>query len=558
MKKIILLSVFSLPLLALGATGEHVRISNLEQKKLLNKIRRIYTKKNDPEILNERPRKYSSQDDSLIDPNSMLKFKKNSKLLTVFEQLAQQKMSPNFLKAQCHWLAKVSPDLKCESSGGAISREGIRNHDRVEDLAATWLDRVENGIDKLPASGESSLALWSDDYWRLSWGATSYRYGEGKYFYNYREAVASYTQPDYWLKEFQKLNLNELNQQIQTWSPAEKYDLVTNNKEFGLTQEQKSEGLQFVDESGDVEGWMGICHGWAAAAMMAPKAIKGFEMWGAEGTSVKWFPHDVRALTSLAWANGYYPSNFVGARCDNKTPQTYRNGRMKDSDCFDNNPATFHLALANLIGIGKASFVMDAAFDYQVWNQPIQAYKFTYFNPLKPTEQSSNWAEVAIPYDAVFKARDRFQDPLTRGERNSYSGAYDDGSISKIVGVIASVMYLGEVNPLHGDAVRNESFIRVSYTYDLELSESVEGYKLIGGEWHTNAHPDFLWVPQKGSVAYSTMDGEVPIFKGDEPPSNDLIDRAQSGSRQGYPLCSVISKLLQSSSVESKYQCPGF
>lgn len=543
---------------AMAAEFGYLESSDTERREILKRIERVYSGKTDPDVLNERPLKYSGTDNSLVDPNVSLKFKKSHKSFTVFEELAQQKLTPKFSDEQCRWLKRLVPNFKCGGRAESKSRESIRGHDSVEDLAVTWMDRVEDNIEKLPASGESSMELWSDDYWKLAWGATSYRYGEDKYFHTYSEAVASYVQPDFWLKSLQQSNVSELSRQIENWSPSEKYDLITNNTEFGLTREQKEEGRSFEDEDGDVEGWMGICHGWAAAAIMAPKAIKSFEVWGPEGTRVKWFPHDVRAMTSLAWANGGYESNFIGARCDSKTPRTYSNGRMKDSDCFDDNPATFHLALANLIGVAKGSFVMDAAFDYQVWNQPIKAFQFTYFNPLKPHQQSVNWADVAIPYDEAFKARDKFQTPLTRGEKSPYSGSYDDRAISKIVGVIASVVYLGEVIPVHGDSVRNESFVRVSYTYDLELAQSGDGYKLIGGEWHTNAHPDFLWVPQRNSVAHSSFDMEAPVFNGDDQPSTGLTQMSRSASRQGYPLCSVISRLLKLSATEGEYRCQGF
>ena len=557
MREIIFCLVLAFALSASAAEVGYLEISDTERREILKKIERVYSGKKDPNILNERPLKYSGTDNSLVDPNSWLRFKNPKKSLTVFEQLAQQKSTSKFLEEQCHWLKRLVPNFKCGVKESK-SREFIRDHDKVEDLANTWVDKVEDNIEKLPASGESSVELWSDDYWKLAWGGTSYRYGEDRYFYTYAEAVASYVQPEFWLKSVQQFNSSELSREIEKWSPAEKYDLITNNTDFALTQEQKSEGQSFEDERGDVEGWMGICHGWAAAAIMAPKAIKSFQVWGPNETQVKWFPHDVRAMTSLAWANGGYRSNFIGARCDSKTPRTYSNGRMKDSECFDDNPATFHLALANLIGIAKASFVMDAAFDYQVWNQPVKAYQFIYFNPLKPLQQSVNWTDVAIPYDETFKARDKFQMPLTRGERISYTGNYNDSAISKVVGVIASVVYLGEVVPVHGDSVRNESFVRVSYTYDLELSQSGDGYKLTGGEWHTNAHPDFLWVPQRNSVAYSSLDVDAPAFTGNEKPSTVLTRASQSASRQGYPLCSVVSRLLKLSSVEGEYRCQGF
>ena len=518
-------------------------------------IKKIYSAEFSPELMNQRPNKYIGDSTVSADPNPNLKQNVVLADNRSLWDLAQGKMESKFQEAQCRWLNKHTGNKGCKLVGEKASWETIDHANRPEALMKGWLSQVEKSLDKIPTQGQTSIDLWSDDYWRLEWGGISYRYYYKDYFDNYRDAISSYFQPSNWEKLLASLPAARLSQEIETWAPSEKYDLSVNDLKFNLTNEQKREGEAFVDESGNVESWMGLCHGWAAAAIMAPKPTRSVEFWGPEGTRLKFFPHDIRALTSLAWANGDFVTSFVGERCNNKTPEFFENGRIKDSDCFDNNPGSFHLALGNMIGIAKASFVMDAAFDYQVWNQPIQAYALRYFSPLEPNQQSSHWAEVAVPYDSKFKSIDPFQKPLTRGVKNWRTGVYDDSEISKIVGVIVTVVYLGEVAPLHGERASSENLIRVTYTYDLELTQRETGFEVTGGEWHSNAHPDFLWVPSKGAVAHSSLDQYGVGFTGRENPPDRITRGGQMASQGGYPLCPVISKLLKESSAQ-EYSCP--
>lgn len=532
-------------------------LSEGEKGAVIENLKSIYSSSHDPERFNRRPPKYFVSDSRPAEPNEVLRTKEAVDKKSTLQQLAQTRLDPQFQQAQCQWLNQHTLNKGCKSQWELPSWEFMDHNNQIEQLTSGWLTTVEKNIDKLPFKGESAIDLWSDDYWRLEWGGISYRYSSRDYFDGYKEAITSYLQPDQWLKLLLDPSLPQRNNQIDAWAPSEKYDLSVNDLGFTLTREQKEEGALFADEEGNVESWMGLCHGWAAAAIMAPKPVKSVQAWGPEGSKIRFFPHDIRALTSLAWANGDYSSSFVGTRCNRKTPELSENGRVKDSECFDNNPASFHLALGNMIGLEKASFVMDAAFDYQVWNQPIKGYEFTFFNPLAPEQQSKNGLDVAVSYDAKFKSIDPFQKPLTRGKRNNSSSHYDDTGISKVVGVIVSVVYLAEVVPVHGESARGESLIRVTYTYDLELSQTESGFEIVGGEWHSNAHPDFLWVPTKGSMAHHLVDLYSLNFTGGDIPSASLTKQGQLASRLGYPLCSVISHLVQQSSGR-EYHCPSY
>ncbi|NBX76814.1 MAG: hypothetical protein EBQ92_09685 [Proteobacteria bacterium] len=465
---------------------------------------------------------------------------------------AQLKATQKYREWYCRAvLKKISPHFPC---GEKRFWGDFQRDDRVSDLTESWVKDVTYSPDEIPVKGESDRPLWSDDYWAMQQGLTSYRYSEGTWFEDYRAAIASYSQPQAWLK-IGNLSPEKIKAEIVRWSPSEKYDLSIQDITFSLTNEQKKEGEWYQNEEGEVEGWMGLCHGWAPASIMVPRPEKPVEWPGPQGTSVLWYPNDIKAMLTLAWANGEWESNFVGRRCEQKKVKTFPNGRINSQDCFDNNPATFHLALGNMIGKEKASFVMDKAYDYQVWNQPIVGYQFEYFNPLKPETKSKTWSEVAVDYDEKFKKQDRFQTPLTRGKFREGSERLrnlrlesQDAHIEKVVGVIATVVYLVETTPPDfGPRPGRDNYGRDVLLYDLEIAKIGDQWMITGGEWHQNNHPDFLFVPRKDSAARAYWD----IFE--EDPS---VVGPQASRKSGYPLCKILKSLVEGSASKSvTYNC---
>lgn len=433
--------------------------------------------------------------------------------------------------------------------------ESIATYDRVDRLTQTWIPANKLSWDpaQMPIEGKTKLPLWSGDYWSLRNGATSYRYATGQWFPSYDAAVASYRQPADW-KSALNLPLADLTQLVHQWSPAEKWDLTVGDTDFTLTQQQKAAGARYRDETGDVAGWMGLCHGWAAASIAVPRPERPVDFVGASGVKISWLPDEVRSMVTLAWANAEIPTNYVGGRCDEKNAATYPNGRLRQPECFDTNPSTFYLALGNLLGRQGSSFIMDISFDYQVWNQPVVAYRFQYFDPTEPNRTSDDWRKVAVDYDSRFKARDRFQHPLTRGQRDA-AGRYDDRGIDKVVGVAATVAYLAETRPSGSAQPTPDDLRRLTFTFDLELSRRGSGYAATGGEWHENAHPDFLWVPRAGITALTAFDRPDVKFTGREIPSPDVTQIASRGSQRGYPICRVLKPLIDSSSGTRTYHC---
>lgn len=350
-------------------------------------------------------------------------------------------------------------------------------------------------------SGSLDAQPWSGSYWPLYQGGLGARYASEGFNTHSETWQSSY---DYVktagdlasvLKRGNRSELDEL-------SPAEKYDLligaptVGNASSFGfLTPLMWADGEAYRNGNGKVETWMGYCHGWAPAAFEDPRPAKVIEVPSAtKNLNVQFYPADLKGLSTLMWAKGDFSSTFVGGRCDEKKPNVDPNsGRLLNPDCFDVDPGLWHLIVINQLGQLKRGLVIDATYDYQVWNQPLFNYETTYFNP--QTGQSAD--DLAA---ATVSVRDFSKDKFKKF-RHREGASY--------VGVQMTIQYVSETSPTHAvaDSPDDDVLQTVSYLYDLELNAAGD---IIGGEWYKNAHPDFLWAPQPGERPKSAADGELP------------------------------------------------
>ena len=377
---------------------------------------------------------------------------------------------------------------------------------------------------------------WSDDYWAIANGILSHRYGHVEKTEEMEWDVAFET---FW----QTPPANFVEQVgIDQLSPAEKYDLLVGDKNFTLTNAMWAEGKNYFDRNGSVETWMGICHGWAAAAYMLDRPAKAITVKSADGSqNITFYPSDVKALASLLWAKNQYPSKFVGGRCNTKDPARDENGRVTDQECFDNNPGTWHLSVVNQIAKAKRSFIMDATFDYEVWNQPVVSYQYRYFN-LVTGEPSFEWSKSAI-------TKEHYKNSTNRKDIFS---SYRAADTVKLVGVEMIVTYVVETDPVQSltDTPAEDGLTSVTYRYDLELNAKDE---IIGGEWYTNAHPDFLWTPTKKAKALGQVDqylksANAPKWNTSQALPAIYQQVAPYASRRGTPLSAIVSGLVKKAS----------
>lgn len=373
----------------------------------------------------------------------------------------------------------------------APSRAPIASNDRPENLVdslnLTTLEAIENAGLKQAYLPESP---WSDDYWATYKGILGARYADPSFPAN----------PD-WKKNYDYIRANPTANilasgsaaRINRMSPSEKYDALIGDSSETLTRAMWAEGKRYYDTHGDVESWMGICHGWAPAAYMLARPTKAITLKTPRNIPITFYPSDIKALASLLWANAPSSTKFIGGRCNDKEPQTDpTTGRTLSSQCFDTNPGTWHLAMVNQIGANKRGLVLDATFDYQVWNQPAYGYSYTYFNPQTDNAvRTIAEAKVAI----ANYTNDKFK-------------KYRSPQAVAVVGIEMSVSYVVETRPSQRDTDNPsyDAIRKVAYLYDLELDANG---KIIGGEWYQNPHPDFLWTPPKGARAQTRYEAQA-------------------------------------------------
>lgn len=388
----------------------------------------------------------------------------------------------------------------CTTRGGARicmgdvlpGRSGMDNGDYAENL----VDNSARMLRSLKAMEGAKLRKaklaenpWSDNYWPIYQGVLGARYADASFARSekWERNQASVTGKN----SLQAIYDSQDSSSIDNLSPSEKYDLLVGDAHGTMTQAMWAEGQYFFNEYGSVENWMGICHGWAPASYLVPRPSKTVELTAADGTTrLKFYPADIKALASLLWAKAQPDSRIIGWRCDDKSPRTDGNGRVISQVCFDNNPGTWHLAVVNQVGVSKRSLIIDATYDYEVWNQPVAGYEYTYFNPqtMKPAD---NLSDASVPLKAF--TADKFKSFRSR-------------EASAVVGVAMDLVYVSETQPSHEptDSNSKDELITVRYLYDLELDSKGE---IIGGEWYENTHPDFVWTPEPNARAITAGDG---------------------------------------------------
>lgn len=431
----------------------------------------------------------------------------------------------------------VSPAFG-ESFG--LTRELVRKKimSRVEDPDAIGPqpgDKARDLVDKyaqwnlleIEAKGLRSAALavspWTDSYWPTYAGGLANRYGDPKY----RPASLWRDNEKYLRSALGKGEVSEL-------SPAEKYDLLLGDETFTLTKGMLAGAASSAGADGIVEGWFGLCHGWAAASFMLPRPIHAVRASAPNGREITFTPSDIKALGTLLWANAPSRARFVGGRCNKEIPGRGDDGRETDPECFDNNPSTWHLAVVNQIGVANRSFVFDVEEGREVWNQPIYSYAYSYSNPITG-EASESLAKARV------QLSDYKKDPF-RKTRAPQAIA--------LVRVHMTATYISEADPSLAptDGPENDVKVPIQLEYDLELDHLDN---VVGGEWISANHPDFLWVPVMGGRALSVGDDWL-LRTGDQgqwAPGKMLPDSwkqaAKAAAQRQQPLARVVEALFE-------------
>ena len=459
--------------------------------------------------------------------------------------------SPESIRSGDYVLEKSKYDQKL----GFEPRQGRAAWSEVDQAEALVGPLKYKKLAHMESNGLTAARLnrvpWSSSYWPTYAGGLAIRYADpdSKVSKDWKKNIER-------LKDTFPKSLSELKaEQIDVLSPAEKYDLLVGDSNFTLTRQEFSSAESAAEASGKVETWEGKCHGWAPAAYMEQRpqhsvSVRAYDPEKAnhEGVAVKFYPDDIKALATLLWANASTQTRFVGSRCNVKSPKVDENGRILEEDCFDTNPGTWHLLAVNQIGVNKKGFVLDATYDYEVWNQPAFGYEYTYFNPKEAVkkwdlEEGEKFAKVDSWKDAQVSLKDFSEDKFKK-----YRG---DKAVS-VVGVDMKFTYVVETEVSHKEWETETSSVltAVHYYYDLELD--AEG-NIVGGEWYQLAHPDFMWAPvtMASSIGDEVLSREQDSFRWKNRELAPISDRwrevAIESSSRSQPLSRIVSELIQKS-----------
>ncbi len=415
--------------------------------------------------------------------------------------------------------------------------ESTRASFKSDDLAQNVVDTFKySQLEDMEAAGlmEASLdeSPWSDDYWAMYSGILGKRYADPEF-----PLMKDPGDKD-WKKQYDYIQANPASaifagndeSSIDQLSPSEKYDALIGDSAGSLTKIMWEEGKSYYDQYGEVETWMGICHGWAPAAYLLDRPQKTIVLKAGDGRYIKFYPSDIKSLATLLWANRMPPTRFIGSRCNEKEPKQDENGRIISQEAFDTNPGTWHQSVVNQIGVSKRSLVLDVTFDYEVWNQPIHAYTYSYFNP--QTYSAVDTLEEAKVSKADF-TEDRFK-------------KYRSSRAVDFVGVHMEVSYVVETDPTQRetDDAEHDLIQKVDYYYDLEIKAN---NWIVGGEWYINKHPDFLWTPSPQARAVTGYDR---MISGDWDGSGVLPNSWQVAAKQAAisemaPLAAIVEQMIK-------------
>ena len=392
----------------------------------------------------------------------------------------------------------------------------------VDELRWTTLGSMEE-------AGAQSHVLpqvpWSDSYWPLYKGGLANRYAD-----------PGFVPGEEW-PNVDRYIVGNLGRSGAPYfgelSPAEKYDRLVGDRRYTLTRWSLAQGRRYHEKYGKVEHWMGSCDGWAPASFMEERAKKAVQVTSADGRKILFYPSDIHALSSLLWAEGTFASRLIGLRCNQKEVEKDANGRPLAPECLDSNPASWHLAIVNQLAAGGRPLVMDEEVGHEVWNYPAHGYRFQYLGAEGETPLTK-WQEALRPLSEEEKAR------VPRAE-----GA------TGLVTVVMEVDYATPSQPaavLETDPSKDQQS-KVTYKYELEVNEAGE---ILGGEWLQSEHPDFLWVPRKGTKARSIADLALEKRKDQSVWTEGAVPaawraEAPGASAKGQPMERVVSELLRRS-----------
>lgn len=242
--------------------------------------------------------------------------------------------------------------------------------------------------------------------------------------------------------KYETYSLNELKtmsaEKLNKLSPAEKFDIYMGNYDYPTVAKARKMSSRWAKE------WTGICHGISPAGIHH-KEPETVTITTDAGIELTFYSSDLKALLGFYYAKiSDEGITQIGKRCFAGRFNPIRGGA-----CEDVNPGSFHIIMTNTLGITQTSFIADVDRLKMVWNH------------------------VAMKYSSKIISK--------RGNR------------AKVQTIIS---YTGIVEPSKEPILGTSKTKTLDKTYEYELHLDNAG-KIIGGEWLSKDHPDFLWINEK-------------------------------------------------------------
>ena len=331
-------------------------------------------------------------------------------------------------------------------------------------------------LSELPTEGKSEHIPWPATYWPTYEDSTNVRWqGDGTLspVQKYDNAFNGWEVPEGFLElePYESSNCND-----KSWS-KEYYEQLGSAASYVSKNKGNAKARDGVDNDGDgetdecddrdgVETWWGLCHAWVPAAMLEQEPQRAVEHNG-----VTFEVSDIKAL--LIGQYDRPKAYMLGGRCNDKeVERDEETGRVLNDECRDTNAGSYHVIMANFLGVMKRPVAEDRTYNYEVWNQPILEWKVN----------SMDEIDLAKAHE------------LLKVEGDTYK--YNDKAVTFFE--VRSTSYYITESDASTQPFTDEisTYVRTDkYHYILELDE--DGL-IIGGEWlgsSIKSHPDFLWLP---------------------------------------------------------------
>lgn len=353
--------------------------------------------------------------------------------------------------------------------GRAAGWDDVNSPNRLERDFVTSFD-----VFPLSATVPTQRLPWADTYWPSNRGGIAYRWNSRDPLFQWSDphfrasdALFRYRSPT--RSDVMRMSRQELEQ----LSPAEKFDIIRGKYEYPLTRRVLKE-----NSPGDAY-WEGICHGWAPASVNHPEPLP-VDVPNPDGKMIPFGSADVKAILDY-----YYATVNPSVRQMGKNCAGFALFGSSEKACNDVNPGSFHIALANYVGLRGRAIVADVSGDREMWNNAIYAYATRVEAYSRVTASSSSRAARRVLVSTTVRYPSDDQRLPPQWEATVGKAHIEVPEDEK------AVLNLADFS----DKYRYES---ATYRYWLELDAAG---RIVGGEWVGKDHPDYLWI--KAPMAFT-------------------------------------------------------